>query len=143
MRAEEFVEYAFVEYEEHGPITVGRVLATSVLDAANVSQFGTQVLRYVQERSGMNLLLDFTGVGYLSSAVLTELIRIQHAHSNTKGSLRLCALNKDIRKVFAITNLDQVFVIDDIGVGESIKRFQRSLKVAKEDNTWLGLRKGV
>ena len=63
-----------VEFTERGAITVGVVQAGSVLDALNVAQFGASVLTYVKQHAGLRLLLDFHNVGYLSSAVLTELL---------------------------------------------------------------------
>ncbi|MDX9975841.1 MAG: STAS domain-containing protein, partial [FCB group bacterium] len=100
-----------VTFEEHPPITVGLILSTSVLDALNVTQFGNQVLAHIQGRTAVKLLLSFERVNYLSSAVLTELLRINEAVRELQGQLRLCALNSDIRKVFEITNLDRIFVI--------------------------------
>jgi anti-anti-sigma factor len=124
-----------VHFEEHPPITVGVILSTSVLDALNVTQFGNQVLAYIQGRHAVKLLLSFERVNYLSSAVLTELLRINEAVQEHQGHLRLCALNSDIRKVFEITNLDRIFVIYG-APDEAEERFRRSLQIEKEEATW-------
>ena len=135
-------EASFLTFEERGPVTVGRIEAASVLDALNVSEFGGELLRFVRNHAGVNLLLDFERVDYLSSAVLTELLKVHQACADSGGGLRLCSLNPDIRKVFEITNLDQHFVIyEDLDGG--MGRFLRSLDLAKEDQTWDDLSKGV
>ena len=85
-------------------------------------------------------MLDFANVDYLSSAVLTELLRVNQAIQNAGGNLRLCGLKNDVRKVFEITNLDKVFTI----YGEStqaLKRFERSLDVAEQEDAWSRLAK--
>ena len=134
-------ETSFLTFEERGPVTVARIETASVLDALNVSEFGGELLRFVQGNPGRNLLLDFERVDYLSSAVLTELLKVHQVSADSGGGLRLCSLNADIRKVFEITNLDHHFVIyEDVDVG--VGRFLRSLDLAKEDETWGDLTKG-
>jgi anti-anti-sigma factor len=133
-------ETRLVTFEEVDNITIGRVGAASVLDAVNVTQFGNEVLELVKSRSGLNLMLDFENVDYLSSAVLTELLRINQAVESQNGNLRLCGLKPDVRKVFEITNLDKVFTI----YGDhktAIKRFARSLEVAEQESAWSRLSK--
>lgn len=126
-----------VEYEQHGSITVGTVRAARVLDAVNVTEFGTRLLEYVDEHPGVHLLLNFAQVNYLSSAALTELLKVNEAVQRSSGSVRLCALSPEIASVFQITNLDKLFVIEP---GESLEhalqRYERSLQVAAEEDEW-------
>jgi len=125
-----------VAFEKQGAITVATIKATRVLDALNVTEFGQELLKYVNEHPATNLLINFEHVHYLSSAVLTELLRIKEALESTNGSLRLCALNKDIRRVFEITNLDKIFTIYD-DPSTAPQRYERSLQIEAEDQAWL------
>lgn len=133
---------SLVKFEQHDEITVGTVYASSVLDAMNVSLFGKEVLEHVRDRRGIRLLLDFHKVEYLSSAVLTELLRISQACKENGGDVRLCGLNKDIRKVFEITNLDKMFTIYG-PVEEAVSRYKRSLAVEAEEGAWLDVSKNI
>lgn len=128
-------EQPILEFEQDGPITVARITAASVLDAVNVSQLGADVLAYVKEHPKVKLLLDFDQVDYLSSAVLTELLRINKAVAESKGHFRLCSLNRDIRKVFEITNLDNLFTIYADCPG-GVAKFKRSLDIEAQDAAW-------
>lgn len=133
-------EESLVRFEEKGPITIGVVHAASVLDAMNVNQFGESLLAYVHQHKGIKLLLDFSRVDYLSSAVLTELLKVDQACKESGGSLRLCSLNADIRKVFEITNLDKHFIIyKDAERGEA--NFLRSLEVEASEEAWAKVNK--
>lgn len=123
-------------FEEKGPIWVGTIRANSVLSASNVSEFGAEVLAFVSERQGVNLLLNFEHVDYLSSAVLTELLRVNKAIQDSSGNLRLCAVAPIIREVFEITNLDQIFVIHSDDVETDLARFKRSLAIAEREKAW-------
>jgi anti-anti-sigma factor len=129
-----------VSFEMVDNITVGRVGAASVLDAVNVTQFGNEVLEFVKKHEGINLMLDFATVDYLSSAVLTELLRINQAVQDMRGNLRLCGLKGEVRKVFEITNLDKVFTIYG-DYQQALKRFERSLDVAEQESAWSRLAK--
>lgn len=127
-------------FAPHGRITVGTIESASVLDAINVAEFGQAVLGYVQRERDVHLLLDFSNVNYLSSAVLTELLRVKEAVEEGGGALRLCGLNDDIRKVFAITNLDKVITLyPDGDLDEAVAKFERSLDIEEEDEQWKGL----
>ena len=128
-------EVSLISFEKHGPVVLGRIEAASVLDAMNVSHFGSELMAFVEANEGVRLLLDFGNVDYLSSAVLTELLRINKKVTSTNGSFRLCSLNRDIRKVFETTNLDKMFVIYD-SAGDGLKRFQRAIEVEAQEEAW-------
>jgi anti-sigma B factor antagonist len=128
-------DFSLLGFEKRGDITIGSIHAASVLDALNVTRFGEEVTRYLTQNPGTNLLLDFQNVEYLSSAVLTELLRIKQTTEQTKGTLRLCGLNDNIRKVFEITNLDQVFVIYG-AQDRALTQYERALALAAEDDAW-------
>ena len=123
-------------FETRGRVIVGTVAASSVLSTINVAEFGDEVLTYIQGKEKVNLLLNFARVDYLSSAVLTELLRIKKAVDAQSGHLRLCGMSATLREVFEITNLDTVFILHSDGVDEDLTRFERALDVAAEEAEW-------
>lgn len=126
-----------LDFKQHGKITIGTIHSASVLDALNVTEFGQQTVAFVTKKRGVQLLLNFEHVGYLSSAVLTELLRIKEAAEQHEGGLRLCAVSDDIRKVFEITNLDKVFTIYG-DTDDAVHRYERALAVEQEEQAWMG-----
>ncbi len=126
-----------IQFREDTPITIGSIHNSSMLDGRVVIAFGQQVLAFVSTRKGLNLLLDFAGVDYLSSAALTELIKANDAVVAGGGSMRICGLTPQIQKVFEITRFDKSF---DIHAGETaphaVARFKRSIALAKEQEAW-------
>jgi len=123
-------------FKEQGKIVIGTVRFASVLSATNVAEFGSEVLDYIQTRPNLNLLLNFEHVDYLSSAVLTELLRINKALEESKGRMRLCAIAPTIKEIFEITNLDQVFTLDSDSLEVSCQRFARAIDIADEEAAW-------
>jgi len=136
-------EEPLLQFSAEGRIAVGHIRSASVLDAVNVSQFGKEVEQFVEQNATGNLLLDFRDVNYLSSAVLSQLICIRRQCKTLDGDLRLCAIRPEIKRVFEITNLSKMFVIYDHDAGEAAKRFDRSLDIANEDETWGSAAKGT
>lgn len=59
------------------------------------------------------VVLNFGSIQQVSSAALGKMIKLQGHAGNVRGSLRLCALHPDLRKVFRITRLDTIFDLDD------------------------------
>lgn len=118
---------SLVRFKRYSVVTLGTIWPASVKDASNVSDFGRQVLEYVKGHPGINLLLDFHRVQYLSSAVLAELIRIREGIRIMDGTMRLCALNKNALEVFEITKLDQLFHIER-NVKKALADYARHLR---------------
>jgi len=125
-----------VEFQARGRITIATIKSSSVLSMLNVTRFGKELLDFVRANPRLNLLMNFENVDYLSSAVLTELLKVRNAVEAVEGRLRLCAVSPVIHEVFEITNLDKIFIIHPDGVEADIKRFERQLEVAEEQAVW-------
>ncbi len=67
----------------------------------------------VDLRQGMQLVLDFSDVHQIPSAVLGRLINIKRKVTAVRGRLRMRGVDHDLREVFRITRLDQVIEIVD------------------------------
>lgn len=100
-----------VQYATHENVTVATITGSKLLDATNSKLFGDQVLEYLSTHENIQLLIDFEHVSYMSSAGLTELLRINEALQAWNATVRLWGLNCDIHNVFCITHLDKLFVI--------------------------------
>lgn len=125
-----------IDFSKRLPIHIGKIHTASMLDAVNVAQFGKELSEFVRGHEHVNLLLDFEGVRYLSSAVLSELLNGMDRCEATGGGLRLCSVNPEIMKVFEISNLDEVFVIYDCDAHDAVKRYTKSLDIERDEETW-------
>ena len=112
-----------VTYNEIETMTVGTLGAGTSLDAEGSKVFGDDVIGYITAHPGVRLLLNFQNITYLSSAALSELLRINDTAKAEKAAVQLCGLSKEIHKVFEITKLAEVFHIDpDEEVEKTIMR---------------------
>lgn len=100
-----------LEFTSIGSVTIATIVNAKMLDATNVLSFGEIAIDYAQTHENVNLLVNFEHIQYMSSAGLTELLRINDALKPQGGTVHLWGLNKDIYNVFRITNLDTLFII--------------------------------
>ena len=102
-----------LEVGKSGDLIVVRLGKHRVLDELTVNEISDQLLGVADRPDCHRLLLDFSGVAQLSSAMLAQLVRL-HRKMKPKGeTLRLCGVNSQLRSVFATTRLDRLFDITD------------------------------
>jgi anti-sigma B factor antagonist len=81
--------------------------AAMLVTESDVRAVGEQLDRLVEE-GHTRLLLNLSGVRYLSSDVLAVLVRRQERLAASGGSLQLCGLDPLLRDMLRITHLDRL-----------------------------------
>ncbi len=92
--------------------SVVRFVDRKIIDASEIEQLGAELIALVEEHNKHDLLLNFEGVEFLSSAALNKLLALHSRVKKVGGKVRICNLHPQIREVFAITRLDRMFDID-------------------------------
>ena len=98
-----------VEYTENA--TVATLMYKRILDESEIEALENTVIPLIEQAGRINLVVDFSNVEFLSSAVLGLLIRISKKVYESSGQLKLCGINSQILKVFKIKRLERVFDI--------------------------------
>jgi anti-sigma B factor antagonist len=91
---------------------VGLVDAEIVFEEKVVRVIGEELFDLLDRQNHAKLLLDFSGVRYISSSMLAKLVELDRRVRQIHGRLRLCGLGPTLRDVFAVSHLDQFFEID-------------------------------
>ena len=102
-----------IQTSEVGGVTLVNFVDRKILDAANIQELGEELFNLVEQEGHKNVLLDFSNVEFLSSAALNKLIILDKKIKMKSGQLKLCNLMPEIREVFVITRLNQLFEIED------------------------------
>ena len=105
--------YRRIETSQENGITVVTFIERKILEAAHILELGEELLQLVEKDSNKDLLLDFSSVEFLSSAALNKLIILDKKVKSKSGQLKLCNMMPEIREVFVITRLNQLFDIVD------------------------------
>ncbi len=100
-----------ISIDFHGPIAIARLEDEKILDETQLQSLEGSFLPLIDQNPGLQLVIDFTKVKFLTSSVLGLLIRISKKVYEKEGALRLCAINPKIQEVFKITRLDKIFEI--------------------------------
>jgi anti-sigma B factor antagonist len=88
-----------------------RVLLVEVngqLVVTNRQEFKQAILDAV-EQGAQTVVIDFTRSGYIDSSGLGALVSLSKRIRDAGGDLRLAGLNDDLRTLFELTRLDQLF----------------------------------
>ena len=112
-KPEGVISYCHLDVGKNGDLIVVRLGKHGVLDELTVNEISDELLGVADRPDCHRLLLDFSGVAYLSSAMLAKLVRLHRKMVPEGEKLRLCGMNSHLRSVFTTTRLDRLFDITD------------------------------
>jgi anti-sigma B factor antagonist len=98
-----------VEYGERA--TVVTFTDEKILEERDIAELQDSLNGVIEQADKINLVLDFSTVKVLSSAVLGLLIRVSKKVYEREGQLRLCNISPRIYEIFKITRLTKIFDI--------------------------------
>jgi len=98
-----------VEYGEEA--TIVTFTGEKLLEERDILELQESLMGIVEQAQKINLILDFSIVKFLSSAVLGFLIRVSKKVYEQDGQLRLCNISPRIFEIFKITRLTKIFDI--------------------------------
>jgi anti-sigma B factor antagonist len=78
------------------------------IDSHNAQEFLSQLQRLI-EAGARKLLVDCSGLGYLSSFGITTLIRLHKRMAERGGHVKLAAVKSPLFRLLEITRLNEVF----------------------------------
>lgn len=110
-------EYRRLDVSEVGDVTVVRFRDPKIIEDLNIQELGSEMFRLVEEEQRRKLLLNFSGVDFLSSAALGKLITLDKKVKSHGGQLKLSNIRPEIFEVFQITKLTRLFDIRDDEAG--------------------------
>ena len=82
-----------------------------ILDEARIRGLGKELLEILGKSEEEQVVLDFSNVEFMSSAMLGTLVSFNKKCKEYKAKLKLCSIAPEIREVFKITRLDKLFDI--------------------------------
>jgi anti-sigma B factor antagonist len=100
-----------LEVKDVEDVTTVRFTDRKLADLPTIEVIGQQLFTLVDDQRRSNLLLNFAGVEYLSSAALLKLMTLRKKVLAAGGKLVLCGVNPLIYEVFAVAKLDKLFVM--------------------------------
>lgn len=89
-------------------IVVKVVQSADVLDSTKATQFHQEITALVE--AGVKIvLLDLKNITFISSSGLMALLVVFKAVRDAGGKLFMCSMNEQVKMLFELTGVDQVF----------------------------------
>jgi anti-anti-sigma factor len=82
-----------------------------ILDSQRIEQVGRELQEAVPQAIHKKLVLNFRGVSFMSSAMITKLVMLNKSCKTQGVSLKFCDLSTNVMEVFKITKLNKLFDI--------------------------------
>ena len=98
-----------VEYSDGATIAI--LTDEKILEDNDIKDIQQSVLALVEQNEKISLVIDFSNVKFLSSAMLGLLIRVHKRVYENHGRLKLSSIDPKIYEVFKITGLEKIFDI--------------------------------
>ena len=97
-----------MEIQEHSP---GTVIVFELRGRLTLESFGRlkDRVRHLVDQGGRRLVLDLSGVSYVDSIGVSELVRSHVIMGNHDGRLVLAAIHAQVSELLRVTRLDQIF----------------------------------
>src|SRR5947209_3410306 len=78
-----------------------------------IQRVGEDLFRLVDEEGFTKVLLSFTGVRFLSSSMLAQMVKLQKKMTKVKGRVRLSGLPPAMKEVMHVSQLDRLLEVFD------------------------------
>ena len=102
-----------LKIEDYAGVALVTFNESTILDSYVIDEMARTLYQLPDEKRIMRIVLNFARVKSLSSSALGVLVNLNKKLSAMKGSLALCGIAPEIRKIFAITQLEKDFTFFD------------------------------
>jgi len=98
-------EHRHLQVTKHGDVFVLRFVDQKLVDSLAI-EIGEELFSVADQKDCKNVLLNFSGVDHLCSAILGKLLSLNRRMNRKGGKLRACEIAPSLRSVFTWTVLD-------------------------------------
>lgn len=102
---------AAITTQNQGEILIIGFTDSKILDSQRIEQVGRELQESVPQAVHKKLLLNFRGVSFMSSAMITKLVMLNKGCKAQGVNLKFCDVSPNVMEVFKITKLNKLFDI--------------------------------
>ena len=105
---------AAITTQTKGEILVVGFTDSKILDSQRIDQVGKELQDSIPQAAHKKLLLNFNGVSFMSSAMITKLVMLNKTCKAQGIALKFSDVSPNVLEVFKITKLNKLFDIQDV-----------------------------
>lgn len=102
---------AAITTQAHGEVFVVGLTDSKILDSQRIEQIGKELNEAVPQAIHKKLVVNFRGVSFMSSAMITKLVMLNKVCKAQGVALKFCEVSPNVMEVFKITKLTKIFDI--------------------------------
>ena len=99
-----------IEIEQRGPVVTARIQLPEV-SHLQMQEIVDECLEHVRIHNGRHVLLDLSGVEFLSSACLGPIVALLQDLEHVRGRLAVCNCRENVAFLLKVTRLDSVMSV--------------------------------
>ena len=104
--------FLFLTVKEVDGVAVITFLETaSMIEGDKVDSLAKELFGLIETKKYKKILLNLYNAGYMSSAMLAQLVRLHRKMQDVKGKVRLCCLRPPVMDAFKVSQFDRLFEI--------------------------------
>ena len=104
---------AAITTQTNGEILVIGFVDSKILDSQRIDQVGKELQESIPQAIHKKMLLNFDGVSFMSSAMITKLVMLNKTCKAQGIALKFCEVSPNVLEVFKITKLNKLFDIQE------------------------------
>jgi len=97
--------------EVDGVAVITFLETTSMIEGDKVDSLAKELFGLIETKKYKKILLNLYNAGYMSSAMLAQLVRLHRKMQDVKGKVRLCCLRPPVMDAFKVSQFDRLFEI--------------------------------
>lgn len=106
-------QFECIELNSVEEVAVVKFTDEKVMDPARIEQLGKELMQLTDADQNEKVLINFDNVKFFSSAAINKLIVLEKRMRARGGQIMLSNLRPEVRDLFNLTNLDDLFQITD------------------------------
>ncbi len=99
----------YLTLAEHDDVVVAMVGIAQINDEENIEELGHELFAVVDQYGFSKVVLDLTGVQYITSSVVGKIITLHRKLHRINGQLVLCCLTKGVEDVLSASRMLSYF----------------------------------
>lgn len=104
---------AAITTQMHEEVLLVGFTDSKILDGQRIEQVGRELQESISEAGHKKLLVNFRGVSFMSSAMITKLVMMNKGCKAQGVALKFCEVSPNVMEVFKITKLNKLFDIQE------------------------------
>ncbi|MFW6169019.1 MAG: STAS domain-containing protein [Planctomycetota bacterium] len=100
---------ALLRTQEIDGVLVVRFQESKILDEVKIQEIGSELLQAAGAATGKRLVLNFSGVDFMSSAMIGKLVLLNKKCKAEGVTLKLSNISDSVAEVFEIMKLSKIF----------------------------------